>query len=208
MQIVSQLELQLTKEKDRLQGMMKHLQLEQTSNGELKPILNSNNNAENPLQMLQSSIERSTENAKMEEKRQAAPQAPQETEFSSRMAAMAAMFPNLPSSITASLAFPTSQNLPSPLSALNAAVQRNSSPLLDRPTQGSPNASTPIRPKPPTTTSSSATLTPMPESRLLSLPPGKSPIFPQKMYFEMRSNGMLRCRNMHFAMLFVTLTLI
>jgi len=57
-----------------------------------------------------------------------------QAEFSSRMAAMAAMFPNLPSSITASLAFPSSQSLPSPLSALNAAVQRNSSPLLDRPT--------------------------------------------------------------------------
>ena len=169
---------------------MKHLQLEQTSNGELKPILSSNNNAENPLQMLQSSIERSTENAKLEEKR-SAPPPPQETEFSSRMAAMAAMFPNLPSSITASLAFPSSQSLPSPLSALNAAVQRNSSPLLDRP-QGSPNASTPIRPKPPTTTSSLATLTPTPESRLMSLPPGKSPIFLIKVKISLNWTKILR----------------
>ena len=104
MQIVNQLELQLTKEKDRLQGMMKHLQLEQTSNGELKPIL-SNHRADNPLQMLQSSVDRaSTENVKLEDKR------PPETEFNSRMAAMAAMFPNLPTSITASLAFPSSQS--------------------------------------------------------------------------------------------------
>ena len=110
MQIVSQLELQLTKEKDRLQGMMKHLQLEQTSNGELKPLQQSNNNENNPLQMLQSSVDRASDlNQKImntEENQKPENQA----EFSSRMAAMAAMFPNLPSSITASLAFPSSQS--------------------------------------------------------------------------------------------------
>ena len=111
MQIVSQLELQLTKEKDRLQGMMKHLQLEQTSNGELKPLQqSSNNNENNPLQMLQSSVDRASDlNQKImtsEENQKSENQA----EFSSRMAAMAAMFPNLPSSITASLAFPSSQS--------------------------------------------------------------------------------------------------
>ena len=108
MQIVSQLELQLTKEKDRLQGMMKHLQLEQTANGELRPLQqSSNNNENNPLQMLQSSVDRaSIEQSSRTEDKKSSPDA----EFSSRMAAMAAMFPNLPSSITASLAFPSSQS--------------------------------------------------------------------------------------------------
>ena len=36
MQIVGQLELQLLKEKDRLDGMMQHLNLEHTKSGELK----------------------------------------------------------------------------------------------------------------------------------------------------------------------------
>ena len=115
MQIVSQLELQLTKEKDRLQGMMKHLQLEQTSNGELKPLQqSSNNNENNPLQMLQSSVDRASDlNQKImtSEENQRNKSSPEnQAEFSSRMAAMAAMFPNLPSSITASLAFPSSQS--------------------------------------------------------------------------------------------------
>lgn len=118
MQIVSQLELQLTKEKNRLDGMMKHLQLEQTKSGELKKVEKSGSS---PLQMLQNSVERaSNEGSKNEE-------------ITSRMAAMAAMFPSLPTSIAATLGFPTTQNLPSPLSALNAAVQRNSGgSLLDR----------------------------------------------------------------------------
>ena len=130
MQIVSQLELQLTKEKDRLQGMMKHLQLEQTSNGELKPLQQSNNNENNPLQMLQSSVDRASDlNQKImtsEENQKSENQA----EFSSRMAAMAAMFPNLPSSITASLAFPSSQSKSTKVSfsalnyALNYALMR------------------------------------------------------------------------------------
>ena len=76
--------------------------------------------------------------------------------------------------------------LPSPLSALNAAVQRsNNNPLVDRPaslhaiSSGNGNSlnSTPIRPKPPssqpTTPSTAATLTPISEAKLLSLPPGK-----------------------------------
>ena len=129
MQIVSQLELQLTKEKDRLQGMMKHLQLEQTSNGELKPLQQqSNNNENNPLQMLQSSVDRASDlNQKImtSEENQRNKSSPEnQAEFSSRMAAMAAMFPNLPSSITASLAFPSSQSK-SPLNyALNHALMR------------------------------------------------------------------------------------
>jgi len=104
--------------------------------------------------------------------------------MSSRMAAMAAMFPNLPTSIAATLGFPSSQSLPSPLSALNAAVQRSNNPLVDRPaslhaiSSGNGNSlnSTPIRPKPPssqpTTPSTAATLTPISEAKLLSLPPG------------------------------------
>ena len=99
MQIVSQLELQLTKEKDRLQGMMKHLQLEQTSNGELKPLQqSSNNNENNPLQMLQSSVDRASDlNQKImtsEENQRNKSSPDNQAEFSSRMAAMAAMFPN------------------------------------------------------------------------------------------------------------------
>ena len=72
--------------------------------------------------------------------------------------------------------------LPSPLSALNAAVQRSSNSLVDRPASlhtisgnGNSLSSTPIRPKPPSqpTSTSSATLTPISEAKLLSLPPGK-----------------------------------
>ena len=126
MQIVSQLELQLTKEKDRLQGMMKHLQLEQTSNGELKPLQQSNNNENNPLQMLQSSVDRASDlNQKImtsEENQRNKSSPDNQAEFSSRMAAMAAMFPNLPSSITASLAFPSSQSKSTSL--LNRALIR------------------------------------------------------------------------------------
>ena len=84
----------------------------------------SNNNENNPLQMLQSSVDRASDlNQKImtsEENQKSENQA----EFSSRMAAMAAMFPNLPSSITASLAFPSSQSK-SPLNyALNHAQMR------------------------------------------------------------------------------------
>ena len=93
---------------------MKHLQLEQTSNGELKPLQqSSNNNENNPLQMLQSSVDRASDlNQKImtSEENQRNKSSPDQAEFSSRMAAMAAMFPNLPSSITASLAFPSSQS--------------------------------------------------------------------------------------------------
>ena len=93
---------------------MKHLQLEQTSNGELKPLQQSNNNENNPLQMLQSSVDRASDlNQKImtSEENQRNKSSPEnQAEFSSRMAAMAAMFPNLPSSITASLAFPSSQS--------------------------------------------------------------------------------------------------
>ena len=177
MQIVSQLELQLSKEKTRLEGMMKHLQLEQTKSGELKKLaVPQNDSAVTPshLQMLQSSVDRASENIKLDDK--------PDSEMTSRMAAMAAMFPNLPTSITASLAFPSTQSLPSPLSALNAAVQRSSAgSLIDRPaslhsTSGNALSSTPIRPKPPVsqtpTTATSSSLTPIAESRLLPLPPG------------------------------------
>ena len=158
--------------------MMKHLQLEQTKSGELKKLaVPQNDSAVTPshLQMLQSSVDRASENIKLDDK--------PDSEMTSRMAAMAAMFPNLPTSITASLAFPSTQSLPPPLSALNAAVQRSSAgSLIDRPaslhsTSGNALSSTPIRPKPPVqsqtpTTATSSSLTPIAESRLLPLPPG------------------------------------
>ena len=90
---------------------MKHLQLEQTSNGELKPLQqSSNNNENNPLQMLQSSVDRASDLNKKIMTSEENQKSENQAEFSSRMAAMAAMFPNLPSSITASLAFPSSQS--------------------------------------------------------------------------------------------------
>ena len=84
--------------------MMKHLNLELTKSGELKPI-QANNTSH--LQMLQSSVERASETIKHEEnKRNSSDQ-----DMSSRMAAMAqAMFPNLPTSIAATLGFPSSQS--------------------------------------------------------------------------------------------------
>ena len=122
MQIVSQLELQLTKEKDRLDGMMKHLQLEQTKNGELKKmedVKNPNLVHQSHLQMLQSSVDRASEtikhegtNGKRTPPLNATPVMPNsnDPDLTSRMAAMAAMFPNLPTSLAASLGFPTSQS--------------------------------------------------------------------------------------------------
>ena len=113
MQIVGQLELQLRKEKDRLEGMMKHLNLEQTKSGELKPLLvskqeNNSNTGSIPshLQMLQTSVDRASESIKAENEKRSPP----EGDLSSRMAAMAAMFPNLPTSIAASLGFPATQS--------------------------------------------------------------------------------------------------
>ena len=114
MQIVGQLELQLRKEKDRLEGMMKHLNLEETKSGELKPVLNpkqeNNSNVQGSipshLQMLQSSVDRASESIKAENEKRSPP----EGDLSSRMAAMAAMFPNLPTSIAASLGFPATQS--------------------------------------------------------------------------------------------------
>ena len=106
---VNQLELQLSKEKNRLQGMMKHLNLELTKSGELKPI-QANNTSH--LQMLQSSVERASESIKQNEenKRSSDIGNVSDQELSSRMAAMAAMFPNLPTSIAATLGFPSSQS--------------------------------------------------------------------------------------------------
>ena len=75
--------------------------------------------------------------------------------------------------------------LPSPLSALNAAVQRSSGSQADRSASihltGNSLSSTPIRPKPPsqpatpTTPSTIASLQPISEARLIHtpLPPGK-----------------------------------
>ena len=106
---VNQLELQLSKEKNRLQGMMKHLNLELTKSGELKPI-QANNTSH--LQMLQSSVERASESIKQNEENKRSPGIGNvsDQELSSRMAAMAAMFPNLPTSIAATLGFPSSQS--------------------------------------------------------------------------------------------------
>lgn len=119
MQIVSQLELQLAKEKDRLQGMMRHLHLEQTRSGELRSQLMVNNNSSSPitsaeaqaqshLHLLQSSVERAADMGTIHIKAEAEMRSPSSShaEMSSRMAAAAvAMFPNLPTSIAASLGF-------------------------------------------------------------------------------------------------------
>ena len=117
MQIVGQLELQLLKEKDRLEGMMKHLNLEQTKSGELKKSSSishqQDSGAAGPqshLQMLQSSVDRASESIKAENAAEQKRHSPPETELTSRMAAMAAMFPNLPTSIAASLGFPATQS--------------------------------------------------------------------------------------------------
>jgi len=179
MQIVGQLELQLLKEKDRLDGMMQHLNLEHSKSGELKKCIKQQPNESgvptSHLQMLQSSVDRASESIKAENEKRSPPEA----ELTSRMAAMAAMFPNLPTSIAASLGFPSSQSLPSPLSALNAAVQRSSSSQADR-SASIHLSSTPIRPKlasqpsTPSTPSTLASLQPISESRLnyTPLPPG------------------------------------
>lgn len=109
MQIVGQLELQLLKEKDRLDGMMQHLNLEHTKSGELKKCIKQPNDQGAPtshLQMLQSSVDRASESIKAENEKRSPPEA----ELTSRMAAMAAMFPNLPTSIAASLGFPSTQS--------------------------------------------------------------------------------------------------
>ena len=112
MQIVGQLELQLRKEKDRLDGMMKHLNLEQTKSGELKKSLqqpqpNDSGVPTSHLQMLQSSVDRASESIiKADNDKRSPPDA----ELTSRMAAMAAMFPNLPTSIAATLGFPAAQS--------------------------------------------------------------------------------------------------
>lgn len=62
LQIVNQLEMQLTKEKDRLDAMMKHLQLEVTKSGDLRPIKSiktpSPSTPPSHLHLLQSSVER------------------------------------------------------------------------------------------------------------------------------------------------------
>ena len=62
LQIVGQLEMQLSKEKERLEAMTKHLQLEITKAGDLKPIKStkpaSPTSSPSHLHLLQSSIER------------------------------------------------------------------------------------------------------------------------------------------------------
>lgn len=216
MQIVDQLELQLAKEKGRLQGMMKHLHLETTKTGELKPMDVSPGSQQQEqkqqqqpshLHLLQSSLERG-ELGKIGDQRSKRSSGHGSGEVSSRMAAAAAaaaaMFPNLPTSIAASLGLPPNTslqglaslpnlpNLPaslsSPLSALNAAVQRGitsttNSVSCDRPAtlytqaSGISLSNTPIRPKPPPSSISSAAVSG--DSKLtpggpgqLSLPPG------------------------------------
>ena len=52
LQIVNQLDLQLQKEKDRLDAMMKHLQLEITKSGDIRPITKIS--PQSPLEILSS----------------------------------------------------------------------------------------------------------------------------------------------------------
>ena len=114
------------KEKDRLNGMMKQLNLEQTKSGELRPVLNNNRSPPPPppttnpshpqshLHLLQSSVERAAELGKpMADQIKADGPSQRKSsppEMTSRMAAAAAaaaaMFPNLPNlptSLAASL---------------------------------------------------------------------------------------------------------
>ncbi len=140
MQIVSQLELQLgknqsnqscqcqwhslptsgfaAKEKDRLNGMMKHLNLEQTKSGDLRPVLNNNKSPPPPgiptshLHLLQSSVDRASdlgkplaEQIKVETGRKTSPPEVAASRMAAAAAAAAAMFPNLPTSLAATLGF-------------------------------------------------------------------------------------------------------
>ena len=54
LQIVTQLDLQLQKEKDRLDAMLKHLQLEVTKSGDIRPITKIS--PQSPLDILSSRI--------------------------------------------------------------------------------------------------------------------------------------------------------
>ena len=85
---------------------MQHLNLEVTKSGELKAV-QANNTSH--LQMLQSSVERASEIPNKHED-PVTKRSPTDHDMSSRMAAMAAMFPNLPTSIAATLGFPSSQS--------------------------------------------------------------------------------------------------
>ena len=81
-----------------------------SKSGELKKCIKQQPNESgvptSHLQMLQSSVDRASESIKAENEKRSPPEA----ELTSRMAAMAAMFPNLPTSIAASLGFPSSQS--------------------------------------------------------------------------------------------------
>ena len=91
-------------------GMMKHLNLEITKSGELKAVQQqATTNNTSHLQMLQSSVERASEIPNKHED-PVTKRSPTDHDMSSRMAAMAAMFPNLPTSIAATLGFPSSQS--------------------------------------------------------------------------------------------------
>ena len=54
LQIVNQLDVQLQKEKDRLDAMMKHLQLEVTKSGDIRPITKIS--PQSPLDIISSRI--------------------------------------------------------------------------------------------------------------------------------------------------------
>ena len=92
--------------------MMKHLNLEITKSGELKShVQQATINNSSHLQMLQTSVDRASEIPnKHEQDPITTKRSPTDHDMSSRMAAMAAMFPNLPTSIAATLGFPSSQS--------------------------------------------------------------------------------------------------
>ena len=89
---------------------MKHLNLEITKSGELKAVQQATTNNTSHLQMLQSSVDRASEIPNKHEDPITKRSPNDHDTMSSRMAAMAAMFPNLPTSIAATLGFPSSQS--------------------------------------------------------------------------------------------------
>ena len=90
---------------------MKHLNLEITKSGELKAVQQqATTNNTSHLQMLQSSVDRASEIPNKHEDPITKRSPTDHDTMSSRMAAMAAMFPNLPTSIAATLGFPSSQS--------------------------------------------------------------------------------------------------
>ena len=175
LQIVSQLELQLKKEKDRLEAMMRHLRLE-SHNGELEASPARRRTPPPPSN-------RSPSPKRFKSEHSLSPPPPSLSNVVSQRSSQQILphlhttsassnVPNIPASLAAAVA---SSGLQSPLSALTAAVR---SPLLGAmsATPTSPSSTpAPIRPKPTATlldsaakSSSSASSSPSG----LTLPPG------------------------------------